>query len=375
MLSGASDEEVRAVLDKDVSANPTSRILRLARVNFDLQRHDAKSATTAAQAALSAIPRDPQLTDALASAQFMSGDANQAIETLKQLVILQPQNPAALLRLAQAQAATKDYHAAIESARKALVMKPDSGPGWALITKVYLASGRPEAAIADAQKLQKEYPDKAFGNALEAEILFSQKKYPQAADAFRAGLKREPASVLAARLYVALQEADKRNDAAAMAKQWLKDHPKDPTLLQLMAEQDQANKQYRAAADGYKRVLDIDADNVGALNNLAWVLTEENNPQALEYAERAHRIAPFNPNVLDTLGWTVVRTGDPKRGVQLLRMASSLSPGSSDIRLHLAKALMDAGDKPAAKKTLTELSKLDKDSPIRIEAEKLLATL
>lgn len=375
MLSGATDDQVRSALDKDVSAVPTSTVLRLARINYDLQRHDAKAAIVTAHAALTAIPGDPQITDALASAQFMSGDTNQAIDTLKQLAVVQPKNPAVLLRLAQAQATVKDYQAALESARRALALKPDFGPGWALITKVYLAAGQPEAAIADAQKLQKEYPDKAIGNALEGEILLAQKKPSQAADAFRAGLKREAAPVLAARAYVALNAAGKRDEATAMATRWMKEHPKDPTLLQIMAEQDQQNKQYHAATDGYKRVLEIDPDNVAALNNLAWVLTEQGNPEALAYAERAHRIAPFNPNVLDTLGWTVVRTGDPKRGVQLLRMASSLAPNSNDIRLHLAKALMDAGDKTGAKKALTELSKLDKDSPIRLEAEKLLATL
>jgi FimV-like protein len=56
-------------------------------------------------------------------------------------------------------------------------------------------------------------------------------------------------------------------------------------------------------------------------------------------------------------------------------MASALAPQENEIRLHLAKALMDSGDKAGAKRALTELSKLDKDSPLRIEAEKLLATL
>jgi FimV-like protein len=56
-------------------------------------------------------------------------------------------------------------------------------------------------------------------------------------------------------------------------------------------------------------------------------------------------------------------------------MASALAPGNAEIRLHLGKALLDSGDKPAARQTLTELSKLSKDSPLRSEAEKLLATM
>jgi Flp pilus assembly protein TadD len=84
-------------------------------------------------------------------------------------------------------------------------------------------------------------------------------------------------------------------------------------------------------------------------------------------------LAPFNPTVLDTLGWALTQNGQAKRGAELLRMASSLAPAQGDIRLHLAKALLATGDKAGARQELAGLSKLDKASPIRIEAEKLLA--
>jgi predicted Zn-dependent protease len=122
-------------------------------------------------------------------------------------------------------------------------------------------------------------------------------------------------------------------------------------------------------------VLQIDANNSVALNNLAWVLGETNDPKAIEYAEQAHRIAPFNPSVMDTLGWALTRNGQAKRGLELLRMASAMAPGSADIRLHLAKAMIETGDKAGAREALAPLSKLDAASPLRAEAEKLLTTL
>jgi thioredoxin-like negative regulator of GroEL len=71
----------------------------------------------------------------------------------------------------------------------------------------------------------------------------------------------------------------------------------------------------------------------------------------------------------------LARSGQAKRGAELLRMATRLAPGNAEIRLHLAKALIDSGDKPAAKQELALFEKLDKASPLRIEAEKLRATL
>ena len=160
-----------------------------------------------------------------------------------------------------------------------------------------------------------------------------------------------------------------------MSSQWIQKNPKDPTFLLLHAEQAQAKNDFVTAGSGYRKVLEIDPDNIPALNNLAWILAEGNDPKAREYAERAHRLAPFNPSVLDTLGWTLVRTGDAKRGAQLLMMASRSAPAQADIRLHLAKALAESGDKAGAKREVAELMKLDKASPIRTEAEKLSATV
>jgi putative PEP-CTERM system TPR-repeat lipoprotein len=374
-MSGAPSTQVRAAFERAVSANPGSVRSRVALIGYDVSIGDTKGAMTAAQSAIAAIPKDPQLLEALANVSLMNGDANQAVDTLKQLVVLQPQNPAAMLRLANAQAVTKDYRGALESVRKALLLKPDLGPAWGTMAKIYLAAGQPDAALAEAKKLQKDLPGKAIGYALEGEVLLAERKPQEAIVAFREAVAKEPSAAVAARLYQVLEGSGRQADASAMAEQWIKDHPKDVALLQLTAQSSQQKKAYGDAIEGYKRVLEIDPDNIVALNNLAWIMIERNDPKGVEYAERAHRLAPFSPNVLDTLGWARTRTGDPKRGAELLRMASSLAPNAGEIRMHLAKALLDAGDKPGARAVLTDLTKLDNDSPLRAEAEKLLATL
>lgn len=374
-LMGGTPEQVKAALDKAVDANPTSVRTRLARINDDLRRRDGAAAVTSARAALAALPDDPQLLDALATAQIVSGDVIQGVETFKKITQLQPQNPMAFMRLGDAQAAAKDYTAAIESERKALALKPDFTQVSAGLAKIYILAGRPGDAIAEARKVQKAQPDKVTGYAIEGEVLAAQGKWADAATAFQAGLAKQPIPALAIGTYVALQRAEKPADASALAAKWIKQYPKDASMPLVLAEESQRRGNLAEAKTGYRRVLDIDPDNATALNNLAWILTEEGDAKGLEYAEAAHRLTPFNPGVIDTLGVAVLKSGDAKRATTLLRMASALAPAQNDIRLHLAKALVASGDKAGARKELDSLGSLDAASPVRVEADKMKASL
>jgi putative PEP-CTERM system TPR-repeat lipoprotein len=374
-LMGGTDEQVKAALDKAVEANPASVRTRLARINEDLRRRDGNAAVASARVALAAIPNDPQLLDALGAAQIVSGDVNQGVDTFKKITQLQPQNPLALMRLADAQVATKDYNAALDTERKALALKPDYTQISARLAKIYVLAGRPGDAIAEARKVQKSQPDKAVGYALEGEVLVAQGKWAEAAAAFQTGFAKQPVPGLAVGAYIALQRAGKSADASAMAGKWMKQYPKDASIPLVLAEESQRRGNLAEAKSGYRKVLDIEPENATALNNLAWILTEDGDAKGLEYAEAAHRLAPFNPGVLDTLGVAVLKSGDAKRGATLLRMASVLAPKQPDIRLHLAKALAASGDKAGARKELENLGSLDQASPIRAEADKLKGSL
>ena len=374
-ITGASADDVRKQLDAAVANNPTSLRARLARIDFDMRRRDSKNALAAAQAALSAIPDDPRLMSALGATQVMGGDLNQAIGTYTRLAQLQPQNPLPLLQLAETQAASKDLPAAIQSVRKAIALKPDYSPAYGLLAKLQIVSGHADAALADAKRLEQEQPKNPVGFALEGEIHAAQKQWPEAAAAYREAFARAPSAQIAARYYTTLRASGKAADATAMATKWMSDHPDDATLPGLLAEEDLAGGNVDTAIAAYEKVLKIDADNVIALNNLGWLLTQKKDPKGVEYAERAHRLAPFNPGVLDTLGLAYTSNGNPKRGVQLLRMATTMNPSSADYRLHLAQALAESGDKAAARTELEPLTRLDKNSPARAQAEKFLSTL
>ena len=375
VLTNRPPEEVRAAIEKAIAAAPQSSRARLALVGYNTNIRDYKAALAAAQAAQKVFPNDPQVIDALGMVQRVAGETTQAVETFKRLVQLQPQNQMIALRLADAQAAAKDYDGAIATLRGIVASAPDQTQAWIALAKTYFISGRPEEAIAEARKLQKDRPDRALGFALEGEVLAAQKKWPEAASAYGEGLARQPLPLLEARRYESLQNAGMTSQANASVAQWMKQNPKDTTMHIFLAERSMIGKDYKGAIAHYQAALKIDPDNTLILNNLAYVMAESGDPTASQYAERAYRQAPFNPNVVDTYGWALVQNGQTAKGVEVLRSASNLAPGNPDIRLHLGKALLKSGDKAGAKEAPEPLKRLDNASPLRADAQKLLSGL
>ena len=370
--TNAPPADVKAAIERAVTANPTSVRAQLTLISYLNQQGDAKGALAAAQKAEAAFPGNAQVLAALGVAQQAAGDNNQALETLTKAAKLEPQNPVPLLRLAGVQAIVKDFDGAIGTLHRAIALQPDQIAAWTLLSGVYAASGQVDAGIADGRKLQKEFPARAVGFAVEGDLLTSQKKFADAATAFQSGLAREPIPVLSLRLYMALQAAGKQDQANAMAQRWQKEHPNDVLLRNYQGQQYVMAKDYRAAVRQFRSVLDVEPDNAVALNNIAWVLNELGDPTALGYAEHASALAPFQPSVMDTHGWILVQHGDAAQGLSLLRKANAIAPQDPDIQLHLAKALLKSGDKAAAKTTLEKLAAQTNSSPARAEAQQLL---
>jgi putative PEP-CTERM system TPR-repeat lipoprotein len=344
-------------------------------ITYFAQQRDAKAALAAAQAAQAAFPESPQILEILGAAQQGAGENNQALETFTRVTKLLPQNPSPLVRLAGVQTILKDYDGAIGSLHKAIALQPDLASAWLALANVYSIAGRNSDGIADARKYQKDYPKRAVGFVLEGQILVGQKKPAEAAVTFREGLAREPLPLLSVLNYQALQSAGKPDQAIAFEQRWQKDHPKDVQLRSFLGQQAVMAKDYPVAVQQYRSVVEVEPDNVTVLNNLAWSLNELGDPKALEYAERASALAPNMPTVLDTYGWILVQRGDAKRGLDMLREATRLAPQDTEIRLHLAKALLKTGDKAAAKSELEALAVQGSATRARTEAQQMLNAL
>jgi uncharacterized protein (TIGR03790 family) len=119
--------------------------------------------------------------------------------------------------------------------------------------------------------------------------------------------------------------------------------------------------EFDKAIERYRRVLDIQPNNLLALNNLAYSLATRRNAaqEALPLAEKAYALANKNPSLIDTLAWVVHLTGDNRRAKALYADALQAGPQIATIHFHAAVVHADSGDKEAAEKELARTLELN----------------
>ncbi len=121
----------------------------------------------------------------------------------------------------------------------------------------------------------------------------------------------------------------------------------------MLAKVEHASGNWSGAIDAYKNFIAIEPENVEALNNLAYLLSESANQpnEAFPYAQKAVEAAPGNAAVQDTLGWILYRKGLFPSAVKELENA--VKKEQAPLRqYHLAMAYFKAGDRRRGDETL-----------------------
>lgn len=369
--TGAKPEAVESYFTKAVQASPKHRIARLAQISFYLASKQPKKAVAAAQEAVAALPDDAGILDGLGRAQQAAGDLTQALATYGKLAGMQPKSAQPHVRMAEIQLQNKDKDAAMQSLRKGLAVESNFLPAQRGLIVLLLGERKIDEALAIARDVQKQRPKEGVGWALEGDIVALRKAWPDAVNAYRAALKRTPSTEVAAKLQTALLAGGKAAEADKFATGWLAEHPKDARFRLHLANQASARKEYAVAAKHYQVLLQAQPDNALVLNNLAWALGQVKDPKALEHAEKANKLAPNQPAIMDTLAVLLADAGQTARALELLQQAVAKAPQANAIKLNLAKVQIKAGKTAEARKTLDELAKLGAKFPAQAEVAAL----
>jgi putative PEP-CTERM system TPR-repeat lipoprotein len=373
--SQGQTKEATAWLERASSENPDALQPALTLAAHYLQIGEKQKALTLAQKLQGSNPDNPEVLDILAQAQFTSGDKQAALDTYNKLAATKPDSALAQFRIASVHLAMQNQSAASDALQKALELQPDYLEAQMALASLEIRKENYDGALSIARQIQKQRPKSPFGFTLEGDVLMAKKTPDLAVKAYEQAFAINKSGPIMIMLHISLNQAGKGKEADVRLNQWLKEHPSDISTRMYLAGTLRAQKQNKAAIAQYQTILQQDPKNVVALNDLAWTYQQENDPRALEYAEKANQLAPDNPAVLDTLGWILIEQGNSSRGLPLVQKANSLAPDAPDIHYHLILGLVKAGDKTKARKELEQLLANGKSFANIEEARTLLKQL
>ena len=120
-------------------------------------------------------------------------------------------------------------------------------------------------------------------------------------------------------------------------------------------------EQPEQAVAAYELALSHKTNDLQALNNLAYLLTDRlNRPaEALPYAQVLHRIVPpGQSNVLDTIGWVYFKAGNAAQAQNVFQEARRVDSDNLAARYHLGLVYAARGKNREARGELEELLEL-----------------
>jgi tetratricopeptide (TPR) repeat protein len=100
-----------------------------------------------------------------------------------------------------------------------------------------------------------------------------------------------------------------------------------------------------------KRVIKMKPDYAHAYNALGYTLAEKTNrlAEARDFIEKAYKLSPDDPFILDSLGWVHYRMGNYDEALKVLHLAYAARP-DPEIAAHLGEALWKSGQRDEARK-------------------------
>ncbi|MYN46591.1 tetratricopeptide repeat protein [Pseudoduganella sp. FT93W] len=165
-----------------------------------------------------------------------------------------------------------------------------------------------------------------------------------------AQLLRDAGDVLTA--FVVLENANKR-------------FPGNPDLLYEFALLAEKLGQMELMEKTLRQVMIAAPDNQQAYNALGYSLAERNErlPEAYSLIDKALKMAPGDPYIMDSMGWVQFRMGNLDEAESMLRRAYA-ARNDAEIAVHLGEVLFVKGDQAGARKLWQEAQRKDPQNDV-----------
>jgi putative PEP-CTERM system TPR-repeat lipoprotein len=310
----------------------------------------------------------------MSRAKLGVGEVDHARRLLKALVKQQPKLSAAHFLLAQVYAVQNEVSKMRQELEQTINLVPDHLMAQVSLARLELAEGKDKAFNTRLATLQKNYPGNVEVELLKARQSSTNKDYDSAIKALSELLAKVPQTGVVIELSRNQWKAGDKQGAISSLELWSESN-KDNRALFLLAEFYVLENRDEEATATYQVLEQELPDNPTVLNNLAWLLKDSNPGKGLEYVQRADRLDPDNPFVMDTLAMLLMKNGDKSKALEVIEKAISKAPNVLDIQLSYTDILVANNQTDRARKVLGEFLQKTADPDKRQLINKRLKNL
>jgi tetratricopeptide (TPR) repeat protein len=305
-----------------------------------------------------AHPEDVGVIAEMADAFLLAGDVKRAEAGFREIERKEPRSPLGYEKMGRLYLARQKYGEAAAELVAAVRIAPQSEELRTLLADAYAKQGKYDAALRLCDERLKQDPKDAPAWALKAYLFEGMKDFPKAEDALRKAVGFRPLwaapRVNLARLLLA---RGKYGQAAKDLEDALKTDPGDPAFSILLAQAYYRNRDRRRAMDACEKLLKEHPNFWMAANALAFMLAEQAGgkadlDRALVLAQKAQKLRPNQPSVMDTIGWVYYKKGDIDPALQWIGKAHAASPADPVVNYHMGMVFFRAGKRQEAKQFL-----------------------
>ena len=373
-------EQAQKILEGAIQAHPQNPRPKLVLARYYLVDNKPQKALNWLGQITENGKQSPNYLLTLGQAYLLNRQPEQATDALIKLNTIKP-TPANYWLEAKARFLQKDLKGSREALLKAKKLGPDNIQGSIdsalfeiLVTETEIAIQQKDNVVAKKGLAEiKNHQNPLPYLVLRASFEQSKGNLDTSAEYYQKALDKKPQTKIMASLLRVLTQSGHTVEAEKRARQWLETHPEDYEIAMLLANTLLNADRTAETIQHYEKLLPKQPDNLIVLNNLAFLYIDSDLEKAAQHAEKAYKLAPKFPAVVDTYGWIALKQGQHRKALNALSKAHTLDPDEPSIQYHLAAAQAKNDKKLAAIKLLRELS--EKDFPEKPEADALLSSL
>jgi tetratricopeptide (TPR) repeat protein len=167
-----------------------------------------------------------------------------------------------------------------------------------------------------------------------------------------------------------MREAKAYGESFDILKTALDTDADNPDLLYDIAMAAEKLDRIDVVETSLRRLIALKPDHAQAYNALGYTLADRTDrlTEARDYIEKALKLSPEDPFILDSMGWVEYRLGNHAEGLQYLQRAFDQRP-DPEIAAHLGEVLWVKGDKSEAEKVWRDSLR---DNPGNEELQKVI---